>query len=67
MVEIGEAVKGGGAAVGTSLGVDMAEGNGLDIASQAVGDAVANAREVLSGLGLDLPFALVVDVIGVMP
>jgi len=63
MVEIGDAVKGGGAAVGSSLGIDMAEGNGLDIASKAVGDAIATASEVLGGLGLELPFA----VIGVMP
>lgn len=66
MVDIGKAVKGGGAAVGASLGVDMAEGNGLDMAAQAVGGAVSTARNVLSGLGLDLPFTAVVDVIGVV-
>jgi len=44
----------------------MAEGNGLDMAAQAVGGAVSTARNVLSGLGLDLPFFVVVDVIGVV-
>ncbi len=56
-------VKGAATAVGSGLGIDIAGGNGLDIASQAVGDAIATASEVLGGLGLELPFA----VIGVMP
>lgn len=65
MVET-SSLKGAGAAIGSSLGVDAAEGNGLDIASQAVGDAVSMARDTLAGLGLELPFTIVLDVIGVV-
>lgn len=56
----------GAKAVGTAgaggLAADIAEGSGLDIASKAVGDAVAQAQSVLAGLDLSLPFGTLVDV-----
>lgn len=57
MPELG---KGLGTGTLGGLGADIAEGNGLDIASQAVADAV----DVLAGLGLDLPLGLVIGVVG---
>jgi len=57
----------GAATVGIGgLAGDALEGNGLDIASQAVGDAVATAQSVLADLGLSLPFTVVLDA-GVVP
>jgi len=62
----GKTIKGVAGGVAAGLGADLATGNGLDIASRMVGGAVSTARDVLSGLGLELPFTVALDVIGVV-